>query len=196
MTMTIRHLLVFIRATLGPKPADPYSGSSLTFRVWPGDLDSWVYVLPLFVQALLMMLRPSRAKDIWRRRPNMTHVQYANLAILGRISILYRNFRQGMQEQVRGVIGGVTIIHLHGLRLFQKFELNTRVVGWDERWFYFQTDFEHQGMLMCTVLTRFLMSNWKGPMPTAELLEKIGVPAEPPPLPPEIKAMIEALAGP
>jgi hypothetical protein len=196
MVMTIRHLLVFTRVMLSPKTPDPLQESALSFRVWFGDLDSWIYVFQLVPQVLLMALRPSRAPEIWKRRPTMTHVQYADLAILGRISILYRHLRLGTREQMRAVIGGVTLIHLHGLRLFQKFDLNTRVVFWDERWLYFQTDFEREGMMMCTVLTKFMARNWAGPVPTAELLEKIGVTAGPPPLPPELKAMIEALAGP
>jgi hypothetical protein len=110
--------------------------------------------------------------------------------------MLYRYFRTGTREELRGVIGGITMNHLHGLRLFQKFELKTRVVCWDDRWIYFQTDFEHQAMLMCTVFAKILVRNWAGPLPTVDLLEKIGVTTGPTPLRPELKTIIEALAEP
>jgi hypothetical protein len=58
MLMTVRHLLVLARVMLSPKTEDPLREFVITCRVWPGDLDSWIYVFPLVPQALLMAMRP------------------------------------------------------------------------------------------------------------------------------------------
>ncbi len=194
MLMTIRHLLILAREILRPTNSDPLEESVINCRVWFGDLDSWIIIFPLIPQVLLMALRPSRAADLWKRRPTMTHVQYANFAFLGRVSIVSRYIRRGTRENWRVVIGGETVKYFHGLRLFQKLVLKTRLAAWDERWIYFKNYFEHKGMLMCTVLTKLLIRNWAWPVPTEEVLKRIGVTAESPPVGPELKTMIEALA--
>jgi hypothetical protein len=204
MIMMLRKWQAIARSLLRPANRDPLEESVLSFRVWPGDLDSMFYTVFLIPQVLLMALRPSRAREIWKRRPTMTQNRYLDLE---QIAIAYYiwNLRggsliQGIREAqgMRGVTGGMVEKYHHGLRLFQKFQVRTRAVWYDQRWFYFQTDFEYEGMTMCTMLRKNLTRNWAGPVPTAEIFKKLDlIPPEMPPLSslePELKAMIQALA--
>ena len=85
--------------------------SIVTFRVWPLDLDI---------------------------NSHMTNSRYLSVMDLGRTDLLIRTGlgKLSWQKKWGSVLGSATIRWRRGLKLFQKYEIHTRVVGWDDKWFY------------------------------------------------------------
>jgi hypothetical protein len=65
--------------------------------------------------------------------------------------------------------------HFKALKVFQGFTLKTKILGWDEKWIYFEQRFEAKGTLYALGLVKGLMAGKDGPVPTARLLEVLGL---------------------
>jgi len=124
---------------------------STPFRVWPTDLDVLKHV---------------------------NNGVYFTMMDLGRIDMM---FRTGMYSCVTKngwypVVTAETLRFKKSLKLFQKFNMHTQVVGWDEKSFYIEQSFWVEGTLYASgvVKGRFLKKKG-GQVSTNELLNEIGV---------------------
>ncbi|MEM8956638.1 MAG: acyl-CoA thioesterase [Pseudomonadota bacterium] len=89
-------------------------------------------------------------------------------------------------------VAGSSVRYRRRLRGFDRFEMRTRTVGWDERFLYME-----QGMWRgdnCTshLLVRVAVTDENGLVPMARLTAAYGVPTESPPLPDWVVAWINA----
>lgn len=74
------------------------------------------------------------------------------------------------------------------LTIFQRYQLKTRVVGWDERWFFIEQRFERDGNVAAWGVIKGLMrSRRRGNLVTAEVLRSLDVAIPSPELPPAIR---------
>ena len=97
-------------------PVSLWDTVSTPFRVAPTDLD------PLF---------------------HMNNGKYLSLLDLGRVDLMLRSGFWGRLDE-RGwypVVAGQTITYRRSLKLWQRFDLHTRVVGLDDRWIYLEQTF-------------------------------------------------------
>jgi acyl-CoA thioesterase FadM len=142
-------------------------GSALHFRVWPTDID------------LNFHLNDGR---------------YVSLAGLGRINLMARTglFRAAIRRRWYPVVGGVVIRYRREIGAFQKFVLHTRVVGWDEKWLYFEHRFESAETLAAIAYVRGVLRTRKGPVPSADVVALFGANQTSPPLPEPIVRWREA----
>ena len=142
----------------------------IAMRVWPNDLD------------LNMHMNSGRylsMNDIGR------------VEMLARLGVLRKAGRRGW----RPVAGGVMIRYRRSLLLFQRFTVRSRVLCWDEKWFYFSHVIERGGELMTQAYTRTLLLGPHGkvrPDDVLDLLGRRGMPS--PPMPEVIARWIEAEA--
>ena len=69
------------------------------------------------------------------------------------------------------------------LRPFQRFQLRSRLICWDDRWFVFEQRFESRGQLYAVALARGLFRDRTGNLPPAQVLAAAGItqPSPPPP---------------
>jgi acyl-CoA thioesterase FadM len=74
---------------------------------------------------------------------HMTNGRYLTIMDVGRIDLMMRSgFWSKMKEQGwYPVVAGQTITYRKSLQSWQRFELRTRVIGFDERWGYIEQDF-------------------------------------------------------
>src|SRR5512134_3012676 len=104
----------------------------------------------LFVRLLLVLLRTRRyrpgafppfgeARLGWRVLPNdldlnlhMNNARYLSLMDLGRVDLLGRHglLRLAFRSRWIPVLGAVSIRYARPLRLWQRYELCTRIIGW------------------------------------------------------------------
>jgi YbgC/YbaW family acyl-CoA thioester hydrolase len=133
-----------------------------SFRVYPTDLD---------------ILR------------HVNNGKYFSLMDLARIDMITQG---GLTRHLcrRGwipVVTAETIQLKRSLTLFQAFEIETRVVGWDDQAFVLEQQFTRDGKTIATafVRTRFL-SRGAGAVTPQEILTLLGLPTDSPPLPPHI----------
>lgn len=148
-------------------------------RVWPNDIDIAVH---------------------------LNNGRYFTMMDLGRFDLMLRcGFWSKMRAaQWYPVVASETIRFRRALLTWEEFELQTRVVGWDERFVYLEQIF-FRGTDVCAVglvKTRFLRRP-AVPLPTAEVLALGGHQEPSPPLPAYIaqwgeadQALWDAAAGP
>ena len=107
------------------------------FRVWPTDLDV---------------------------NRHMNNGKYLSIMDLGRVDLMVRS---GLHRAVRRagmypVVASQTIRYRRSLEPFQRFELRTRVVGWDERFLYVQQAFVAGGEVKAAAVVKGLFLRESG----------------------------------
>ena len=118
------------------------------WRVWPGDIDAFGH---------------------------MTNARYQTLMDLARVDFLLRCklFKGVLRRRWTVPVGLVNLHFRKALKPFESFEIHTRIVHWDERWFYFQQDFYRAGDAARPVATGYvktLFAGRQGAVPTAEVV--------------------------
>lgn len=115
MNMYIRLLLFLLRAR-GKTPLSIWDTSRARFRVNLADLD---------VQR------------------HMNNGRYLSIMDLGRMDLMLRSgfWKRIADQGWYPVVAGQTITYRRSLELWQRFELSTRVLGYDERWIYMEQVF-------------------------------------------------------
>lgn len=157
-----------VRASKRDASFTPLSESVLSFRVWPGDLDFFGHMN----NGRYLSLMDSGRWDIMGR--------------LGLIPILRRN-------RCISVLGGATIQYQRPLAPFQRFRLQSRIVGWDAKWFYIEQRFEAEGRTVATAWVRGLIRAPGRSVPTREVLEWLGLSLASPELPEPVRRWIAHL---
>ncbi len=145
--------------------------SVVTMRVWPNDLD------------LNMHMNSGR---------------YISVMDVGRINILCRGGVLGRITRLgwRPLVGGSFIRYRRSLLPFEKFTIRSRVLCWDEKWFYFQHIMEKDGQLCATAHMRGLLRGRDGNVSPGQFLTVVGVEnLESPPIPDFIRLWNEADAA-
>ncbi|HEU4763850.1 MAG TPA: thioesterase family protein [Gemmatimonadales bacterium] len=115
--------------------------------------------------------------------------RYLTLMDLGRIDL---TVRMGFLRLVFGrrwmpVLGGAVIRFQRPLALWARYDLRTRLVGWDEKWLYLEQRFESGGRTVAVACVRGLLRGPEGSVPTPDLLRAIGMERPSPPLPEAVR---------
>lgn len=146
---------------------DMTAESVLHLRVWPTDMD------------LNFHLNDGR---------------YISLAGLARVDLALRTglLRRAIKRGCYPVAGGIVIRYRREIRAMERFDLHSRLAGWDEKWMYFEHRFEKKGDLAAIAYARGVMRTHKGPVPSADVLALVGWSAPSPPLPEAIERWRQA----
>lgn len=157
MNLWFRLIGVLIRS-LWTSRIGPFDEAGVEFRVMPGDLD-----------------------------PNMhmTNARYLSLMDLGRVDLLVRTglARLMLKHRIRPVIAGADVKFRRPLSLFQPLTVKSRLLGWDDRWFYVQQIVEGPSGLSCRAVFRTVFLDPRGRMDPAALARLIGSDLSSPALP-------------
>ena len=158
MSLFLRLLLLFFSTPFRDRcPALGPARKSL--RVWPPDLDVLLHVNN---GVYLSMLDVARV-DLMLRS--------------GMVSVL-------KQHGWYPVVAAETIRFRRSLQLFQAFEIETTIMGWDEKAFILQHRFTRGETLIAEAVVRWRFLKRKGgTVSSRELLAALDVNAESPPLP-------------
>lgn len=154
----VMRLLLLILQKLWPRrrtPAHPLADSVLHFRCLPHDCD---YNL------------------------HMTNSRYASFCDLGRIGamfdagVLVRLVRGGYSP----IVTAQNTVYIREIRLGAKFSVVSRILAWDERFWYFQHDFIQDGSLKAQVFAKGFFVCRRKIVPFSEVLAFAAeVPASP-----------------
>lgn len=148
----------------------PLTGTHVSRHVcWPWDLDPW------------MELNNGRTLTLYD---------------LGRIPLAMRTGLAGALK-ARGwgiAVAGISIRYRRRVRAFQRFEMRSRSIGWDERFLYMEQAMWRGGECLSHMLLRGAVTSRAGIVPPAQVLEALGRGPESPPLPGWVEAWIAAEA--
>lgn len=82
------------------------------------------------------------------------------------------------------ILGGGVVRYRHSLRLFQKYLVRTRLLGWDKRWFYLEHSFVDQaGRCVAVGVKRAGLRTPHGWAHTGDVVNAVYPGAESPPIP-------------
>jgi len=113
----------------------------------------------------------------WRVLPNdiditkITNDRFIALMDLGRMDIA---FRVGLIKTRVPLATFDTIRFRYPLKLFQKYQLHTRIIYWDNHTFYFQQQFKRRGRVAATGYVCATLLGPEGPVPPKDVLAEIG----------------------
>lgn len=87
-------------------------------------------------------------------RDHVPNFRYASFAELGRFQ-----FWQGISADKKvgmfnAVVAAQHLVYIRPVRLFVELEMDTRVLSWDDKYFYFRHDFYVGNKLMATTLVK------------------------------------------
>lgn len=166
MSLFVRFIAVLIAGLFRPS-LKPLEESSLHFRVWPNDIDI---------------------------NGHMNNGRYLTVMDLGRLDLIARTALAKMVLKLRWqpLVASVMIRYYRSLKPFQKYRLKTKVVGWNEKWFFIEQRFERKEHLIAVGLVKVLFRDHNGNVPTANVLNSVNVSIPSPDLPPAIIAWQEA----
>ncbi len=116
MNLYFRVLWVLIASFFRPRITNILIGDRLRFRVLPNDLDTnW----------------------------HMNNSRYLTIMDLGRFDMVLRSgmMRVMLQQKSVPILSAAQIRYRLPLNPFQPYDLHTRILCWDERWFYIEQRF-------------------------------------------------------
>jgi acyl-CoA thioesterase FadM len=162
MNLLFRLVLVVVRALMARR-IPPLGESALTLTVWPHDLDLNMH---------------------------MNNGRYLAIMDLGRVDLMVRAGLLGPLARQRWapVVGAATIRFRRPLGPFRRFVLRTRVVHWDDKWFYIEQRFERGGAVVAVALVRALMRGRGRQVRPGEVFALLGPEPAQPPRPPAVEA--------
>jgi len=153
------------------KPLTMEDVSVLQQRVWPDELDINVH---------------------------MNNAKYLAVMDLGRTDWIVRAgaWKLMRYEKMAPVVGGAMVRYRRSLKLFQPYELRTRLLGWDERWLYIEQIMEcKDGGMACLAVQRTTFTKNGKLVPPVELAAKLGHDATAMPAPEWTKSWNESDAA-
>ena len=163
MNLFLRLLLLLVTWRFRPR-CDALGPARKRFIVWPPDLDVLLHV---------------------------NNGVYLSMLDVARVDLMLRS---GIAAALRRhgfypVVAAETIRFRRSLQLFQAFEIETAIIGWDEKAFIIEHHFWRGDELVAdaVIRARFLRRRG-GTVSSRELLEAIGRSTESPPLPAWIEA--------
>lgn len=157
MTPLVRTAKILV-TTPGRSHLGPLDESLVRFRVWPNDLDVNFH---------------------------MNNGRYLTLMDLGRLDLIARNglLRLVARERLMPLVGSAMMHYFRPLGPFSRYELRSRLLGWDEKWFYAEHRFEQRGTLMALGTIKGLFRGRQGNVAPMRMLGLAGAQTDSPPLP-------------
>lgn len=150
-------MLLFFRALLTlfasrfRSPIGPLQSSVVRFTVLPHDCD------------LNLHLNSGRY---------VSFMDIARVELLGRMRLLFPLLRRGW----RPIMGGCTVTFRRSVMPFERFTITTRVMAWDEKWFYVEhLVHRHDGSLAASGIMRTLLRGRGASIPTKDVLALMGI---------------------
>src|SRR3954471_6483945 len=128
MNLFLRLLLLFLTAPFPPR-CELLGPTRKRFIVWPPDLDVLFHV---------------------------NNGVYLSMLDVARVDLMLRSGigRRLRKTGIYPVVAAQTIRYRRSLQLFQTFEVETKVIGWDEKAFILQHNFIRRGEVVAEAVVR------------------------------------------
>ncbi|MHC8372605.1 thioesterase family protein [Pseudomonas sp. MDT1-85] len=132
------------------KPVDALATTVIRMRVWPLDLDL---------------------------NRHVTNGRYFTLADVGRMDFVLRSgaYRVALRHKAVPIVGDTWGKFRRELKLFESFEIHTRILGWDDKWSFMEHRFVSKGRVIGVVIMRGLFRAAKGTVSPVEFVRELGL---------------------
>jgi acyl-CoA thioesterase FadM len=139
---------------------------TVRMRVWPNDID------------LNLHMNNARFLSV---------MDYGRTHLLARTGLLEHILRSRWQP----LLGAVWITYRRSLPLFSVFQLSSRMVCWDERWFYIEQTFTGRQGLAAVGWVKGILRDAKGSVVPQAVIEGVAPGVTSPPIPEAVTAWNE-----
>lgn len=109
----------------------------------------------------------------------VSFMDVARIELIGRLRFLLPMLRRGW----RPVAGGAVLRFRRSVLPFERFDIRSRVVGWDEKWIYVEHVVEKNGEFCAVGHMRTVIVSKSGTVPPREVLAAMNLTVDSPPLP-------------
>lgn len=149
------------------KPMAPLDAHVSTHRCWPWDLDPWL---------------------------ELNNGRTLTLYDLGRIPMAIRTGMIGtLRQNGWGItVAGNSVRYRRRIRVFHRFTMVSRTIGWDDRFLYMEQSIWRRGECCNHMLLRGAITSPNGIVSPAQMIQAAGETLESPPLPDWVHAWIKA----
>ena len=116
---------------------------------------------------------------------HVTNGRYFTLADVGRMDYVLRSgaFRVALRHRALPIVGDVWGKFRRELKLFERFEIHTRMLGWDDKWSFVEHRFVKDQRVIGVVVMRGLFRGPKGTVAPGEFARELELDEQSPPLP-------------
>jgi acyl-CoA thioesterase FadM len=124
---------------------------------------------------------------------HMNNGRYLSFMDLGRVHLVAQIglLRIIVRKRWRAALGAAEINFIRAIKPFEKFDLVTRLVTWDDKWAYMEQRFEVDGVLYAHAFVKGLFLDARGRVESSIVVAELGVAAMPPAMPQELKIWAE-----
>jgi len=112
----------------------------------------------------------------------LTHMDLGRVDLLMRIGIV----RAMRLHRWSGVVASVAVSFRRALNPFHRYELRSRLLGWDDRWFFMEQRFTRGGTLAAYGLVKIQFSGRDGRLRPQQVIDATGSAVQSPPLAPAV----------
>ena len=158
MNLYFRLILVFFRSLFHLGTAGMFDVSTLRFRVLPTDLDTNLHMSNSIYLSIMDLSR---------------------LDLITRLGFVKHVFLSGWQP----MIGNAYVRFRRGLTPFRAYEVESKLVSWDEKWVYIEQKFVSRGKTVAQGYVKGLFCIKGKPIPISQVIETMGWEVEDPPHP-------------
>ena len=103
----------------------------------------------------------------------LSFMDISRIELLARMRIFRRVIKRGW----RPVVGGAVIRYRRSVEAFERFTVQSRVLGWDDKWFYVEHILNRaDGSMAAIAYARVTLRRKEGTVPPRELIELMGHP--------------------
>jgi acyl-CoA thioesterase FadM len=135
---------------------------TLNMRVWPQDIDFNYHL--------------NNARYLSR-------MDYGRVHLMASTGIL----TPALEESWMPLVGSVSITYRRSLALFARFTLATKLISWDEKWFYMEQVFTSNEGLAAIAWVKGLFRSKNGNVPPQHIVDRIAPGTISPPLAPVLE---------
>lgn len=146
MSRWLRILIIFIRAQF-LKDIHPDEETSLNFRVWITDVDLSI----------------------------MNNAAMLTITEMGRIDLIIRTgfLKYAMKNRLYTPLASISAQFRRPLKRFQKFQLKTQLIYWDEKWIYIWHRVEREKKTIAVVLAKCTVKKGRELIPFESIIHKL-----------------------
>ena len=165
MNLYLRLFLLLLKL-IGLPRKGVFEESRVTFRVLPTDCDINLH---------------------------MNNGRYLSFMDLGRVHLVAQMglARIIIRKRWRAALGAAEINFIRAIKPFQKFDLVTRLVTWDDKWAYMEQRFEVDGVLCAHSFVKGLFLDSRGRVESSTVVAELGHTGAPPAMPRELEIWAE-----
>ena len=107
---------------------------------------------------------------------HMNNGRYLTIMDLGRVALMKRAglFEQITKHKWMPVVGIAAITFIKSLQPFEKYQLSTQIIYFDERWFYIRQEFWRGDTKVASAIVKGLFVGKDGSIPSSEVMAAVG----------------------